>query len=343
MKSVMFTAIRTAETVDVAEPSISLPGEAIVQVERTAICGSDLHPYRGEWGDPSGERPGHEFLGTVVAVGADVAHRLGQRVLVSGAVGCGRCPSCGHGISSACSSMKVLGIPAMSPYPGGQAELVVVPDADTALLAIPEGVSDEAAILLTDNLATGWQGARRAGVAEGHTVAVVGFGPVGMCAAMAARALGAWEVLVVDPIASRRAFAEELGAVALDADQHTVDAVVERTAGGTDAVIETAGRDAAVRSAIAMAHASARIASVSVPSEPYSQPPEAQLLDTQRYLPTVASPQRAWPQLLDRLDDPAFAHLDDIFSHRFALADATAAYELFDRHPDTCRKVPFDL
>ena len=344
MKSVVFTGERKAECIEVEDPSIGSPHEAIIQVEQTAICGSDLHPYRGEWGDPTGQRPGHEFIGTVVATGREVAdHRIGDRVLVSGAIGCGTCAVCSHGLSSACREMKVLGIPSLSDYPGGQAEFVAVPAADASLLRIPPQVTCESALLLTDNLATGWQGARRAGITEGDRVAVVGFGPVGMCAAMSARALGAWEIYVFDPIPARRDFAASLGAIPIDATDDAAAEIVEHTAGGVDAVIETAGRSASIRSAFAVAHATACISAVSVPSEPYEQPPAELRGPTQRFVETVASPQRAWPQLFDRMDSPAFAHLDDVFSHRFALTDAAAAYGLFSDHPSDCRKILFDL
>ncbi|WP_420638158.1 zinc-dependent alcohol dehydrogenase [Candidatus Poriferisocius sp.] len=342
MKTVMFTGERRAECVEVEDPAIGAPHEAIIAVERTAICGSDLHPYRGEWGDPTGQRPGHEFMGAIVEVGAEVAsYRAGDRVLVSGAVGCGRCASCGQGLSSACPQMQVLGIPALTEYPGGQAEFVVVPHADTSLLPIADGMSDEAALLLTDNLATGWQGARRAGITEGDRVAVVGLGPVGMCAVMSARALGAWEVFALDPIPTRRDFAAELGAIPMESTPDAVAEVLDRTGGGVDAAVETAGRSASVAAAVEVTHAAGRISSVSVASEPYERTPKDLLAPTQRWVESVASPQRAWPQLLPALDSAAFSELDRIFSHRFDLTDAAAAYELFSEHPANCRKVLF--
>lgn len=343
MKAVQFGGVGRAETVEVDDATLRDAGDAIIRVEHTAICGSDLHPYRGEWGDPTGQRPGHEFIGTVVEVGPAVHNRrAGERVIVSGAIGCGTCPDCRRGLSAACArGFRVLGIPAMSPYPGGQAEYVTVPNADAGLLPLPDAMSAEAALLLTDNLATGWQGARRAGVGEGHQVAVVGFGPVGMCAAMSARELGAWDVFVIDPVEARRAFATELGCLALDVDD-AVEQVTERTGGGADGVIETAGRDASVRAAVAMAHPTARISAVSVPSEPYAVPPAELVGPTQRFVETVASPPRAWREVIPRLGSAAFDRLDDVFSHRMALDDAADAYDLFANHPDACRKILFE-
>ena len=345
MKCVMFSGVRSAKAVEVADPGLRSPKDAILAVERTAICGSDLHPYRGEWGDPEGQRPGHEFIGTIVETGPEVRNRRrSERVLCSGALGCGECAVCAQGLSAACpSGMRVLGIPMMTDYPGGQAEYVAVPSADSGLLPIPETVSSEAALLLTDNLATGWQAAQRAGVREGHCTVVVGFGPVGMCAAMSARELGAWDVFVIDPLARRREFALSLGYQALDATPEAEAEILERTGGGADSVIETAGRDASMRSAVAVAHPTATLSSVSVPSEPYSVEPAERLGSTQRFRSSVASPQRAWPQLLPRLGSPAFARLAEIFSHRLPLEQAAEAYALFSERPEECRKILFDV
>jgi threonine dehydrogenase-like Zn-dependent dehydrogenase len=345
VKSVVFSGVQKAEVVEVPDATIRMPTDAILAVERTAICGSDLHPYRGEWGDPAGQRPGHEFIGQIIEVGGDVRdRRVGERVLSSGAVGCGICAVCAHGLSSAClSGMKVLGLPMLTDYPGGQAEYVVVPSADSALHPIPESVSSEAALLLTDNLATGWQGALRAGVREGSSVVVVGFGPVGMCAAMAARALGAWEIFVVDPIETRREFAKSLGYTALDATKESEVEILERTFGGVDAAVETAGREVSTRMACAVTQASGIVSAVSVSTEEYAHAPIELLKLGQRYRQTTASPQRAWPQLLPRLGDPAFARLPEIFSHRLPLEDAAKAYDLFANHPADCRKVQLEI
>ncbi|MCH2171934.1 alcohol dehydrogenase catalytic domain-containing protein [Myxococcota bacterium] len=344
VRAVVITGVESVEVANVEDPGLRHPEDAILQVERMAICGSDLHPYRGEWGDPTGQRPGHEVIGTIVEVGAGVRTRkVGERVLMSGAIGCGACSLCGMGLVSRCSDFSVLGIPMLGTYPGGQAEYVTVPRADGTLWPIPEGVSAERALLLTDVLSTGWQGARRAGVTEGQSVAIVGFGPVGMCAAVSSRALGAWDVLVVDPLPSRRAFAEELGFAAFDPGvSEAIESVRERSSGGVDAAIEAAGRNASMETAIAATHARGTISVISAPSEALSDELPSRLATTQRMLMTTASPQRAWPQLFPRLGEPAFREIDRIFSHRLCLDDAADAYQLFSSRPDECRKVQLD-
>lgn len=344
MRAVVITGVESVEVANVEDPVLRHGADAIVQVERMAICGSDLHPYRGEWGDPTGQRPGHEVIGTIVEVGPEVRTRqVGERVLMSGAIGCGACSLCDVGLVSRCAGFSVLGIPMLGTYPGGQAELVTVPQADGTLWPIPEGVSPEQALLLTDILSTGWQGARRAGVSEGQSVAVVGFGPVGMCAAVSSRALGAWDVLVLDPLPSRRAFAAELGFTAFDplaAD--TIEAVRAHSSGGVDATIEAAGRNAAMEAAISVTHARGTVSVISAPSEPPSEGLPARLAETQRMLTTTASPQRAWPQLVPKLGEPAFQHIERIFSHRLPLEAAAEAYQLFSSRPDECRKIQLD-
>lgn len=345
MKSVVFTGVGHAEAAQVADPELRSSGEVILKVSHAAICGSDLHPFRGEWGDPTGQRPGHEVIGEIVEVGADVRDRcLGEQVLASGAVGCGTCVPCTHSLAAACADgAQVLGIPMLSDYPGGQAEYVAVPSADATLLPIPDGMTPDQALLLTDNLATGWQAAVRAGIREGDAAVVVGFGPVGMCAAMSCRELGAWNVYVIDPLESRRSFAAKLGCQAYDATEDAVAEIRELTGGGASGVVETAGREAAVRSAFAVAHATATVSSISVPSEVYTTQPTEHVGPAQRYISTMCSPQRAWRELLPRLGSAAFEQLGEVFSHRMTLDDATAAYDLFANRPDECRKVQFEM
>jgi len=160
------------ETVD--DPTLTGPDGVIVRTSRTAICGSDLHLYHGVMGAP-GVRLGHEFVGEIVEAGPDVRRfRVGDRVLVSGVVGCGRCDGCRSGDPVRCTGggPRVLGTNVE--LPGGQAELAAVPAADASLHHVPDGITDDAAVLLTDVLPTGYWGARNADVGPGDTVVVMG-------------------------------------------------------------------------------------------------------------------------------------------------------------------------
>ena len=175
----------SVESVD--EPTLPDAESVIVRITHTAICGSDLHLYHGLHGTP-GLHLGHEFVGEVVEAGADVrTMRVGDQVLVSGVIGCGRCELCRKGEVVRC----VTGMPRVFGHsldlPGGQAEMAAVPAADTACRVIPEGITAEEAVLLTDILPTGFYGARNAEVKPGDTVAVIGLGPVGVFALQSAQ------------------------------------------------------------------------------------------------------------------------------------------------------------
>ena len=215
MQHVVITGPGQVEVLEAPDPTpLGLDG-AVVEVDATAICGSDLHFYDGDLPVGEGVAVGHEFLGTVVEVGSEaVTTKVGDRVLVSSVAGCGHCAGCATLDPIRCyDGPKIFGSGFLG---GGQATAVAVPAADFQLMRIPDGFDDEAALLLTDNLATGWIGAKRADIAAGDTVVVLGLGAVGLCAVRCAIAQGAGRVLAVDPVAGRRALAVADGAVALD-------------------------------------------------------------------------------------------------------------------------------
>ena len=185
------------------------------------ICGSDLHIYDGHGFVPGeGYTVGHEAVGTVEAVGTAVTNfSVGDEVFVSASIGCGRCRECARGLVILCENPGESGVYGIGMGIGGcQAELVAVTAADTNLVALPKGVSDDSALVLTDNAPTGWYGARLGRIAPGDTVAVIGLGPVGLMAVTAALVMGASTVYAVDPVDSRRAQAVALGAVAVGGD-----------------------------------------------------------------------------------------------------------------------------
>ena len=199
MRHVMIEGPGRVVVAEAPDPAPPGPDGAVVSVDATAICGSDMHFYDGDLELGMAIPVGHEFLGTVLEVGSEVRHiRPGDRVLTASVAGCGRCAGCATGDPVRCvEGPKVFG---SGMLPGGQASAVAVPAADFQMLRIPEGMDDEAALLLTDNLSTGWAGAQRADVPPGGTVAVVGLGAVGLCAVRSALTLGAARVLAVDPV-----------------------------------------------------------------------------------------------------------------------------------------------
>ena len=266
MRAVVLTGERSVDVEVVDDARLPGPDGVVVAVEGTAICGSDLHLYHGDI-PALGVHLGHEFIGTVTEAGAGVRTLgVGDRVLVSGIVGCGRCRPCRAGDPALCAngSMSVFGT--TPELPGGQAEAVGVPWADTFARPIPEGVDDDQALLLTDILPTGYLAAERAAIEPGATVAVIGLGPVGVLALQCAALFGPARVFALDTVADRLARAAALGAEPIDAGGGTgVAELLERTRGrGADAVIEAIGRDETIVDAVGCAAPGATVSIVGV-------------------------------------------------------------------------------
>lgn len=248
MRGLVLTGVEEVEhRTDLPDPEVEDPTDAVVAVGLTGLCGSDLHPYLGREAVRFGVVPGHEVVGQVAAVGPEVRRfEVGDRVVVPFTTSCGACPACVRGLSSRCEHGQLFGYgpaddPGVPALQGGQAEKMRVPLADGTLLAVPAGLRDVDALLLADNAPTGWYAAERAAVPPGDPVAVVGLGAVGLCAVAALRFLGGRRILAVDPVADRRARAEELGARTVTPDE------AGDHLGAMAAVVEAAGSRAAQR------------------------------------------------------------------------------------------------
>ncbi len=188
MRAAVLQGPRDVRVEQVPDPVLPGPRGVIVTVERTAICGSDLHLYHDAPTGTGDSSSATEAIGTVAEVGPEVrTHAVGDRVLVSGVIGCGLCRPCLAGQPNVCSANQSAAFGTIPDLPGGQAEAMAVPFADSFALAIPAGVADEEAVLLTDILPTGYVGAVRANITPGSVVVVVGLGPVGIMALQCAR------------------------------------------------------------------------------------------------------------------------------------------------------------
>ncbi|MFI1584126.1 zinc-binding dehydrogenase [Embleya sp. NPDC020630] len=344
MRAVVVNGTRDVSVEKVADPVLAGPDGAIVQVTASALCGSDLHFYEGEF-PAVGLRPGHEVVGTVVEIGADVGRiAVGDRVLVSPVIGCGRCPGCraGNPIDCVGGGVRVLG--GDVGLPGGHAEAVAVPAADAWLLPVPEDVSVDHAVLLTDALPTGWTAATRADITPGATVLVIGLGPVGLYALQAAQVLGAGRILAADRVPERLAMAERLGAEPIDATRGDVaEQVRAATAGlGADAVIEAVGQDATLSAAIASVRSSGTVSVVGVDAN-FAFPIAVPLLlirnVTLRF--TTAPVAATWPTLIPLIRHGRLVPVD-VFTHRMPLSEAAVGYRTFADRTDGCLKVLFD-
>ena len=344
MRAVVLQGVRAVGVETVPDARLSGPRSAVVAVAHAAICGSDMHLYHGDI-PALGVRLGHESVGTVVEVGAEVERiRVGDRVAVSGVVGCGQCVPCTTGDPVLCSASAMTVFGTTPALPGGQAEALTVPFADSFALALPEVVTDEQAVLLTDVLPTGYTAARRADIAPGSTVAVVGLGPVGIAALQCAALFGPARLLAVDTIPDRLARAADLGAEPVDATGGTGAAgVLELTGGrGADSVIEAVGLDQTIADAVCSAAPGGTVSIVGVSTSmevPF--PMVLALLRNLTVRATVAAIPRSWPTLLPLLVSGRLRP-DGIVTHRLGLSEAPRAYRMFDERTDGVLKVVLD-
>ena len=219
MRAVVLNGERDVSVEEVPDAGVPGPDGLLLRVERTAICGTDLHPYEGHMELEEDVILGHEFLGTVVESGAGIGLlNAGDLVSCPCTVTCGACYFCRRGEPGRCAGIRMFGMGmALGDLPGAQSEYVVVPYADRNLRKLPEDATDsqlDSLLLAGDIITTGYEAVKKA-FRPGDTVAVVGAGPVGLCAVMAAGVLGASAVIAVDTVPGRLKTAESLGAVAV--------------------------------------------------------------------------------------------------------------------------------
>jgi len=337
MKAVVLRAPGDVGVDQVPDPAILEPSDAIVAVRATAICGADLFPFHGLTpGFEAGTVLGHEFAGEVVEVGSGVtAVRPGQRVVNASMISDGTCPSCLAGRVTQCEGRSLFGYSGVYPrLDGGQAELVRVPHADRVLRALPDEVSDEAAVFLADILPTGYGAIVRGGVSHGDTVVVVGCGPVGLMAVLCAVGL-AGRLIAVDGVPARRELADRLGAEAVEPDR-AADAVAEATRGlGADVVIEAAGSPGGLDASLKLARGRGIISVVGAHFEPDYPLDNALMFERELTLRfSIGDPTADGALLLGKL---ASGELEPtaVITHRLPLADAAEAYRLFDSREAT--------
>jgi threonine dehydrogenase-like Zn-dependent dehydrogenase len=274
MRATVYHGPRDVRVEDVPDAALQERTDALVRVTHACICGSDLWPYRGEleiYGRPG--RTGHEFMGVVEAVGADVrAIRPGQRVIAPFAFSDGTCDFCAQGLQTSCRTGGYWG----GRDDGGQGEAVRAPLADGTLVPLPEDVdlSDDrlaaALATLTDVMGTGHHGAVNAGVAPGATVVVVGDGAVGLCAVLASARLRAERIIVLGHHEDRLAIARRFGAtdVVAERGKAAVERVRELTGGGAERAIEAVGTSASFATAFGAVRPGGTVGHVGAPAQP---------------------------------------------------------------------------
>jgi 2-desacetyl-2-hydroxyethyl bacteriochlorophyllide A dehydrogenase len=317
---------------------------AIVRVEHTAICGSDLHLYHGALPVPPGFTLGHEFIGEVVEVGRDVVgFKTGERVLVSGVIGCGECRQCAGGHPIRCERRQTRVFGNSRELPGGQAEAVAVPAADSAMLRIPEGLTREQAVLLTDILPTGYYGARNAEIRPGHSVAVIGLGPVGQCALDCAFLFGPARVFAIDRVPERLAAARAKGAIPIDASRDPFGQILEATRGqGVDSVIEAVGADETISLALGLVRVAGVVSVIGVSANmafPFNM--LMALMKDLTFRIGICPVPELWDDLVP-LVQAGRLRPESVFTHRLPLSQGPDAYALFDSRRDGVMKILLD-
>ncbi|MDO8188608.1 zinc-dependent alcohol dehydrogenase [Conexibacter sp. JD483] len=391
MKAVAWHGTHDVRVDTVPDPTIEQPTDAIVRITSTAICGSDLHLYEvlGAFID-AGDVLGHEPMGIVEAVGAEVTHiRPGDRVVIPFNVSCGHCFMCGHGLQSQCETTQtreygtgasLLGYTKLyGQVPGGQAELLRVPQAQYGPIKVPEGPPDDRFLYLSDVLPTAWQAVEYADVPEGGSVLVLGLGPIGEMCTRIAQHRGAGQVLAVDLVPERIERARAHGVVVLDLEEAGDDLpeqVRELTGGrGPDSVIDAVGMEAhgspvgklahrltallpdaaaqklmttagvdrlnALHTAIELVRRGGTLSLSGVYGGAASPMPLLQLFDKQITIRQGQANVRHW------IDDimPLLSGEDDPLgvdeyaTHRVPLDQAPHAYEIFQKKQDGCFKV----
>ena len=271
MRAVTFQAPGEVRVEERPDPTLAAADDAIVRVEASGICGSDLHLYHGRIPLEAGFILGHEFVGTVTAAGPDVTDvAVGDRVLGCFVTACGRCFFCRRRDFHKCTEARVFGHgKTLGGLQGAQAEQVLVPHANLTLRRVPAGLSTDAALFAGDVMGTGFHAVRGADVSPGDVVVVLGLGPVGLCAVQAARALGAGHVIAVDDVPERLAMAARFGAEAVHLREQDPKAAVRKATNGrgADGCIDAVGHPDALDLALRLARNGGSVSVTGVYSE----------------------------------------------------------------------------
>jgi alcohol dehydrogenase len=333
MKALVYQGPHTKEWRDVPDAAVQEPTDAVVRVDTTTICGTDLHILHGDVpAVTAGRVLGHEAVGTVTAVGEGVkSFAVGDRVLVPAVTKCGRCAYCQRGMPSHCQTVGGIGWIFGHLIDGTQAESVRVPFADTSLYAVPENVTDDQAIFLADSLPTGYEVGVLAGqVRPGDTVAVVGAGAVGLSAILTTGLWGASKVIAIDTNKFRLGTALEFGATDIvEAGPDTRRRVLDLTDDGlgVDVAIEAVGFPETLQTTASLVRPGGHIANIGVHGVPVELPLQEMWIQnvtlTMGLVDTVSIPTLLTMVASGRI--PA----EKMGTHRFTFSQMGEAYDVF--------------
>jgi len=348
MRATVFHGANDIRVEEMPKPHAG-PGEAVIRVTMTTICGTDLHIVRGEYPVKPGLVIGHEPVGVIEELGVGVSgYSVGDRVLVGAITPCGQCNACLSGKLSQCghgSGYEAIGGWRFgNTINGAQAEYLLVPSAQANLAPIPDDVTDEQVVLLADIASTGISGAESGGVRIGDAVAVFAQGPIGLCAALGAKLMGAAIVIGVDGDDNRIAMARKMG-VDVVIDYRTADVLNEirrLTDGiGVDVAIESLGTQETFENALRVLRPGGTLSSLGVYSGKLQVPYDAFAagLGDHRIVTTLCPGGKERMRRLIEMVRRGKLDLRPLLTHRFKLADINEAYKLFGERKDGVMKV----
>lgn len=325
-------------------PSVG-PGDALIKVTTTTICGTDVHILKGEYPVARGRVVGHEPVGVIEALGPGVTgYAVGQRVVVGAVTPCGQCHSCLDGHHAQCGGKAIGGWRFGNTIDGCQAEYVLVPNAMANLALVPDELTDEQVLMCPDIMSTGFGGAERGGIKIGDTAAVFAQGPIGLCATAGAKLMGATRIIVVDGLPERLEMAKRLGAD-VTVDFRTADPVTEimRLTGGLgmDVAIEALGTQQTFESCLRVLKAGGVLSSLGVYSGKLSLPLDAIAagLGDHTIVTTLCPGGKERMRRLMSVVAAGRVDLKPLVTHRFTLDRIEQAYDLFANQRDGVLKV----
>jgi alcohol dehydrogenase len=334
VRAVTFQAPGEVQVDEVAEPELLAPDDAIVRVEASGICGSDLHIYHGRVQIEPGFVIGHEYVGEVVAAGDEVTRvAVGDRVLGTYGTACGECFFCERGEFHKCDEARVFGHgKTLGSLQGAQAELVLVPHANLTLRPVPEGLSDDVALFAGDVMGTAFHAVNSRPLAESEVAAILGLGPVGLCAVQAARAAGASAVIAIDTVEDRLKMAESFGATPIHLTEGDPRGEVKKLTGGrgVDLAVEAVGNPDALDLALRLARKAGTVSVTGV----YAERTEVHMGLLWIKALTLRSGHANVIKHLDRvLELISSGELDPapLVTHHMKLDEAPEAYRVYDR------------
>ena len=348
MRAAVFIGKGTIELREVQRPEPG-PGEALIRITLTTICGTDVHILKGEYPVKPGLIVGHEPVGRVEALGPGVVgFHPDDRVIVGAITPCGQCRACLSGDGAQCSH-GAEGYEAIGGWRFGntingcQCEYVVVPNAQANLARIPDDLTDEDVLMCPDIMSTGFSAAERGHVRIGDSVAVFAEGPLGLCATAGARLSGASLIIAVDSVPARLEMARRMGAdVALNFKEHDVVAEIKkRTGGGVDVAIEALGQQATFENALRCLRPGGTLSSLGVYSGHLTMPLDAIAagLADQSILTTLCPGGKERMRRLMSVVQAKRFPFRELVTHSFPLDRIVEAYDLFGHQRDGVLKV----